>query len=183
MALTGPPAELWVTPPPRREPGTLAALWGALAQSAADLWRAVSLLLLFAPAALTAFPALQYGVGRGAWMTLLRCAMREGWWCLLCSPCLPCLPGSAARPGPRRLVGAAAVRAPRPGHNLTIRTCQVCHRRLSQPRRHGVHYRVVAKSVLCGGPGMALSYSVVLKYILLACKAQVASLAQDGARA
>lgn len=27
---------------------------------------------------------------------------------------------------------------------------------------------------------MALSYSVVLKYILLACKAQVASLAQQG---
>lgn len=78
MALTGPPAELWVTPPAPRAPGALSALWGAVWQSAADLWRAVSLLLLFAPAALAALPALQYGWGRGAWMLLLRCATSCG---------------------------------------------------------------------------------------------------------
>lgn len=78
MALTGPPAELWVTPPAPRAPGALSALWGAVWQSAADLWRAVSLLLLFAPAALAVFPALQYGWGRGAWMLLLRCATSCG---------------------------------------------------------------------------------------------------------
>ncbi|KAK9836261.1 hypothetical protein WJX81_000321 [Elliptochloris bilobata] len=72
MALTGPPAELWVTPTPSPPPGALRAVWGGFVQSVADLWRAVSLLLLFAPAALTAFPALQYGLGRSAWMLLLR---------------------------------------------------------------------------------------------------------------
>ena len=72
MALTGPPAALWVTPSPPPPPGVLRAVWHAAAQSLADLWRALSLLLLFAPSALAAFPALQYGVGRGAWMLLFR---------------------------------------------------------------------------------------------------------------
>ena len=73
MALTGPPAELWVTPPLASPPGMLRALWHAAAQSFADLWRAVGLLLLFAPCALTAYPALQYGLGRGTWLLLFRC--------------------------------------------------------------------------------------------------------------
>ena len=81
MALTGPPAELWVTPLPAPPPGALRAAWRTIAQSVADLWRALGLLLLFAPSALTAYPALQYGIGRSAWMLLFRC----GGWSLISS--------------------------------------------------------------------------------------------------
>jgi hypothetical protein len=136
MALTGPPAELWVTPPPRREPGTLAALWSALAQSAADLWRAVTLLLLFTPAALTAFPALQYGLGRGAWMTLLRCAVQED---VVVVYRLPCFPRAPVRPGPRRLDDAAAVRRARGCSGCSscfpCLPCSPCSSVRSGPRR------------------------------------------------